>query len=143
MSESKSVKPTPAPKAQKKPKGNPSGGKGKGAGGPQIPHFLKLSPKYLQWKLVANKLAADLEPYSLSISELGKAIAEYSAMNCQFEIDKRLVHSYMQYEEARIGWEHFRDSFRAQHDASSVPVGVAAKLLAGAASSPPPSIVQP
>jgi len=122
-------------KAAGKPSGKPKSGRnaqtkaGKQQG-PQIPHCLKLSPQYLGWKSKAKRLAEVLKSFDMSISELGKAIADYSAKGCVFEIERKLVADYSDYEAARTAWETFRDSFRSSLDATSVPSGVAAQLLA-------------
>jgi hypothetical protein len=99
--------------------------------GPKIPAYLKISPQYCEWKLAAHKLSEQLVVYDLSITELGKAIAEYSAMRASFPYEKEIVSAYAVYEKHYNKWIAFRDSFRAQYDASSVPTGLAAKLLAG------------
>jgi hypothetical protein len=104
-----------------------------------IPKFLKLSPKFLEWKRFSNKLSADLKDVSMTISELGKAIADYSAKGATFAFDKELVERYEHFERLRIGWESFRDSFRAEDDAASVPTGIASKLLAGGTTLAPPT----
>jgi hypothetical protein len=125
----KGGKTTPAGNPQNKGGRNVHPNKGGGKGSPQIPHYLKLSPIYLKWKTEANSLGEMLRPYGMSISELGKGIAEYSARNCDFATAKDLLEAYSRFEAAQIAWNNFRDGFRAQMDSTSVPTGLADKLL--------------
>lgn len=128
----------PSQRKADKPKGK--GSQGERTKGPQVPHYLKLSPKYLGWKRLAKSLAAKLAEVDMSISELGKAIAEYSSRGCTFSFDKDLVSDYQNYESARLEWEKFRDSFRNEMDSTGLPTGIAAKLLGGGTLTAPPSI---
>jgi len=135
--EQKQVPKKASEKSEAKPRRNAEGRNGTGAqrgkGGnpkvPQIPNYLKLSPKYLGWKRVAKSLSEKLKEVDMSISELGKAIADYSSRGATFEIEKSLVSDYDKFETARLEWEKFRDSFRNEMDAAGLPTGLAAKLL--------------
>jgi len=121
---------TALPSGQRSKAKAKAGGAEKGKKGPNIPPYLKLSSEYFTWKKTARALSERLSVFDMSISELGKAIADYSARGATFKIDQTVLKEYDLYEKARTAWEHFRDSFRSESDAGSVPIGVAAKLLA-------------
>jgi len=129
MSEEKQV---PKPKGKGKGKGNPKpkSSRGKEAPTPAVPAHLKISKEYLAWRLAAYQLSVRLEPFGLSVSELGKSIADYKLRGSTFEFDKDLVSAYADYEAKRLAWVTFRDHFRAESDARGVPTGAAADLLA-------------
>jgi hypothetical protein len=129
MSEEKR-NPAPKGKGMGKGKPEPKSSRGKMVPTPSVPAHLKISIQYLAWRQAANALSVKLSPFGMSVSELGKSIADYRARGSSFEFDKVLVAAYADYEATRLAWVTFRDHFRAENDARGVPTGAAADLLA-------------
>jgi len=98
--------------------------------GQAVEPALFLSPQYAEFKISARKLSLRLEPLGLSISMLERAVASYLSRKYTFKVDHDLLRALHEYQEAKVGWETFRDVFRASKDATTIPSGGLAKLLA-------------
>jgi hypothetical protein len=90
---------------------------------------LYLHPSYGNFKKVAAALAERLKPLGLTISQLEKSVSHYVSHKYTFEVDKSLIRSLDDYQQAKVTWESFRDSFRAQKDAETIPSGALQALL--------------
>jgi hypothetical protein len=90
---------------------------------------LFLSPHYGKFKRSAALIADVLKPLGLSISSLEKGLAQYVSKGYTFEVDRELLTLLQEYQEAKVAWESFRDTFRAQKDAETIPAGALAQLL--------------
>jgi hypothetical protein len=117
------------PRVQKAAQKSTPPAKGDAKSGSALDPALYLSVEYGAFRRAISALTVKLEPLGLSISVVGKGIASYKAKTHKFPFDVELVRLYASYEEARLAWESFRDSFRPQTDAGKVPTGLASILL--------------
>jgi len=92
---------------------------------------LMLSPLFGDFKRNAKVLSEKLAPLGITISAFQKALADYVARKCNFEVDKDLLSALQDYEKSKVAWESFRDSFRSAKDAQTIPTGALEALLGG------------
>jgi hypothetical protein len=75
----------------------------------------------VQFKLSAKALSDYGRLIGASISAIQKGFAALSASQRKdIKPDQQLLKLYLAYNDARLAWEAFRDSFRPKEDASTV-----------------------
>jgi len=94
---------------------------------------LRLSPQFaLKCKLGSELKSLVLEAGFDSINQYKRALVEYRAdlqLYSSFSIDTTLIEKLRAFEGATKDWISFRDSFRAQKDARTIPSDFYESLL--------------
>lgn len=87
----------------------------------QVHPALFLSEHYARFKVAAAILAESLKPLGLSITQYLRAVDDYHRHKFTFSVDKTHADLVKEYSEAKVEWESFRDSFRAELDSQTIP----------------------